>query len=483
MSLAHQPREHWPRLAWLARCGGDGDVVIEHGPGVETSDVGVCEAVWPAPFADWGFDEESVVAGTGVRMRDGVVTFVSSTSTVDRLYSMRTETESLVSNSLPCLLEAAGAAISPDYKASGLVSIKRGLKESTAAVPTTAGTVELVYYHDLVWDGKALSRRDKPAQHLTFGDFAAYRAYLSSRFQGIAVNMGSPDRREPYSFMGTISSGYDSVTVTTLGTEAGCSEAISFSASKRGRSDSGEAVADALGIRLRLVSPDAWMDVAEQAKEPIEVPFYAAAPHGGQLPFAALGDALRGRVLLTGFYGDSIWDLESHETNEDIVRKDASGLTFTEFRLRAGFIHCPPSFWAAREIGQVAEISRSDEMRPWVIGDEYQRPICRRIAEEAGIPREAFGQHKKVGVAGSRLAKRDFLSDRSMRDYTAWLEAHQDDGDDVEEALARDRRDWRRVRFAGLTARATAGSPASRSSDLTRSCRAGHGSIAVVPAW
>jgi hypothetical protein len=36
-------------------------------------------------------------------------------------------------------------------------------------------------------------------------------------------------------------------------------------------------------------------------------------------------------------------------------------------------------------------------MKPWTLGGEYDRPIARRIAEEAGIPRELFGQQKKGG--------------------------------------------------------------------------------------
>jgi hypothetical protein len=35
-------------------------------------------------------------------------------------------------------------------------------------------------------------------------------------------------------------------------------------------------------------------------------------------------------------------------------------------------------------------------MKPWSLKQEYDKPIARRIAEEAGIARELFGQKKKA---------------------------------------------------------------------------------------
>ena len=38
-------------------------------------------------------------------------------------------------------------------------------------------------------------------------------------------------------------------------------------------------------------------------------------------------------------------------------------------------------------------------MKPWVLGTDYDRPIPRRILEERGVPRAAFGQVKRASVA------------------------------------------------------------------------------------
>jgi hypothetical protein len=40
-------------------------------------------------------------------------------------------------------------------------------------------------------------------------------------------------------------------------------------------------------------------------------------------------------------------------------------------------------------------------MRPWSIGGNYDRPVPRRIAEEAGVPRQLFGQLKLASVVES----------------------------------------------------------------------------------
>ena len=59
-------------------------------------------------------------------------------------------------------------------------------------------------------------------------------------------------------------------------------------------------------------------------------------------------------------------------------------------------------------------INRSPEMKPWCVVGNYDRPIVRRIVEEAGVPREPFGNRKHGG--GGYLHGRD-LSLESERDF------------------------------------------------------------------
>jgi hypothetical protein len=63
-------------------------------------------------------------------------------------------------------------------------------------------------------------------------------------------------------------------------------------------------------------------------------------------------------------------------------------------------------------------------MRPWSSGKDYDKPIARRLAEEAGVPRDAFGQIKRKTVLSTpfpwphsrdvRERYRSFLSDLGL---------------------------------------------------------------------
>jgi hypothetical protein len=80
-------------------------------------------------------------------------------------------------------------------------------------------------------------------------------------------------------------------------------------------------------------------------------------------------------------------------------RSDQSGSSIGEWRLRKGFIHVPLPYLGAERQREVQALSRSSEMRPWVLGRSYDKPIPRRILEEAGIPRGTFGEIKRATSA------------------------------------------------------------------------------------
>ncbi|MBA2567160.1 MAG: hypothetical protein H0V08_05145 [Thermoleophilaceae bacterium] len=103
------------------------------------------------------------------------------------------------------------------------------------------------------------------------------------------------------------------------------------------------------------------------------------------------------------------------------MRRDSSGLGLIEFRLVAGFINCAPAFWTATRSAGVEAINHSEELRPWIVGDRYQRPFARRVVEEAGVPRAAFGQRKQPGVGATLTREESFLGPQSLADYRAWL--------------------------------------------------------------
>lgn len=423
MRLRYTSMADWPPLAWLARCRRDEPTIdVFHGPRVEIAADWFCEAVWDGSFADGAFDRTDLVFGSGARVRDGHTCFVSSGSTVDRLQSLDAADASWVSNSLPCLLAGVGASLDPTYAGfyADLKSIASGLTRYVRVLETSAQPVRLTYHHNLVWDGARFVETPKPAGAEPFGTFAAYRSFLAGTIDRLSENMGAPSRAEPYRMLGTISSGYDSAAAAALARPYGLTEAISFGSASSGEPDSGEIIADVLGVRLSIIARHAW-----RAASFAEVPFVAADAKGEDVYFKGAEGLLAGRVLLTGFHGDRVWD-RAASTNADLVRGDQSGLSLSEYRLWAGFLHCPLPFAGARQAASIRALSRSRELEPWHTGAYYSRPICRRILEEAGVPRDAFGRWKKsVSVLFS--AQEGFLTPSSLTDYRFWLERHADE--------------------------------------------------------
>ena len=415
---------HWPPLAWLARCGDD--VELWHGPRVEVGPDWAYEGAWEGEFSAGSFDEVAVSLGSGVRIRGDEAIFVPPTSTIDRLCHMVSAAgTTLVSNSLLALLEAAGAEVTdPKYQARA-TSIVKGLDECRSTIETSAGPAHLTHFRNLVWSSDRLERRDKPVPAKALGDFAAYRDLLAGTFTALAANMADPARRFPLAFLGTLSSGYDANAATALAARAGCERAICFETMGSGLPDSGVPVAHALVIEPIVIERESWREVP-QLPGGTEVPFLAAGGGSGLIGFHGAQEHLMGTALVTGFYGDSIWNPEWSRLGPDIVRKDASGLGFCEYRLHAGFVNCAPAFWAARQVGEVVEIGRSEEMSPWVLGAGYDRPIPRRIAEDAGVPRDAFGKTKRAVPKAQPHRDPDFLMPEPKRAYFEWLRARRE---------------------------------------------------------
>jgi hypothetical protein len=132
-------------------------------------------------------------------------------------------------------------------------------------------------------------------------------------------------------------------------------------------------------------------------------------------------------MLFTGFHGDKVWDVDNPKVSPDIVRGDASGATLGEYRLRVGFIHVPLPFIGCTSHPAIHRISHAEEMNPWRLGNDYDRPIPRRMVEDAGVRRELFGQKKKaatVPMFGAELRGRE-LSPAALADFNGYYRRHR----------------------------------------------------------
>lgn len=422
MRFDYKMLSDWPPLAWVARCDKQsGRIAVAHGPEVEWTADWFCEAAWAGRYDEGGFDQTDIITGSGARARGDTVTFVSSGSTVDRLQSYEDSSAAWISNSLPALAVAIGASLDPSYSRykQDMISIVWGLRRYRRWLRTTSGSVQLTYFDNLKWNGRTLTVEPKPMADRRFPSFAQYHGFLTASMTQLAANMAAKERRHPYRFLGTMSSGYDSTTVATLARAVGAREVLCFDRAKEGESDSGAVAARHLGLASLPIRGDAGRSMPRP-----EIPFLAGNAMGEEVRFIGAAPHLRRRVLLTGYHGDKIWDTHTTDLANDIHRGDPSGSGLTEYRLWVGFLHCPVPFWGVRQIADVHAISTSSEMAPWDVGGDYSRPICRRIVESAGVPRAAFGQRKLA--ASTMLTEYDeFLTPLSMSDYLRWVKAHR----------------------------------------------------------
>jgi hypothetical protein len=101
-------------------------------------------------------------------------------------------------------------------------------------------------------------------------------------------------------------------------------------------------------------------------------------------------------LLLTG---SESFRLKGNPYRPGLHRGDLSATSLTEFRLRTDFIHVPILFMGASEQPSLTRIIESPEMAPYVVAGRYDKPIQRRLAEDAGIPRGSFATVKRRASA------------------------------------------------------------------------------------
>ena len=392
-----------PRLAWCARVErGSADVRVRHGPWVETGDEFFFEGAWSGSFSDGNPSAAVAAFGSGGELGErggaAVARFVTPTHMLERLHMIQLDDAVIVSNSLPFTLAEAGDTVDERYKFYhfDLMTNMRGYRRYKPSVRTRAGRELRVFFHTNVVVGPDLSLELEEKQlPPEFRDYDHYLGYLREIVRQVQENATDPGRVQQYPPLATISSGYDSPAVALLAREVGCTEAITFGKARPGydeEDDSGREIADVLGLkvlefdRLNYRSLDCFP----------EAEFLAYGAGGEEVVFAPLDDVLAGRTLYTGYLGDAVWSRVSRRVNTELLMLYPGGSSLGEFRLRVGFIHFPlPTVGYIRH-PSIYAISNSAPLRPWALGNDYDRPIPRRMLEEVGVPRNAFGRTKKA---------------------------------------------------------------------------------------
>lgn len=389
------------KLSWCLRITRNSPIItVSHGSWVEVDNDFFVEGAWDSDFKERNIHQSLNFMGSGGLIKDNKLIISSSTNTIECVYSIeKDENTVFFSNSIAFILEATNEDLDikyVDYE-NDILSISDGLSKYKRHIPTKSGNkISLHYFCNIeINEGLKLNVIEK-SKGRDFADFDEYYGYLLDSLKSISKNVTDVSRKKIYSPIVFSSNGYDSAACAALGKEIGCNEAVVYESKRDYRSDSGKPIVEALGYERIFEKEELDYKKYNTAHE-----FVATGELGTSIFFAAAEKELEGKFLLSGVHGDKIWDKE-YKDNPDLVRSFYPDTAKTEFRLRVGFIKITIPFFSVKNHSSINSVSNSAEMKPWTLGNDYDRPIPRRILEEKGVPRESFG-FKKGGGAGSSL--------------------------------------------------------------------------------
>ena len=226
---------------------------------------------------------------------------------------------------------------------------------------------------------------------LEFKNFEDYTRKILDVLSCIHANATDKRRRCSYGVITTISRGYDAPTASAFAASVGCNETFTFCDKP---DDDGTEIAKALGYeKIHRVHSKAFV----KNNSFLEAEALASGETGST--FIAFEELYRNKILIIGSRGDSVYErlhgnvndcFDFHEGNQ----LSQTSLTIYENMLKNNSITLSVPLIGADKWSNMARISNSEEMKAFSIGDDYDRPIARRILEEAGVERPMFGQRK-----------------------------------------------------------------------------------------
>ena len=417
MRLTFRPVETLPRLAWCAKMTrGTGEVEVCHGPWVETGDDYFFEGAWSGEFGKRDFDTKHSM-GSGGRIVGGRLLVATPSHTLERIFVVKSNGTLGISNSLSFLLASTGDTVRRDALEYSVIlsSITLGVRRYARWLRTCRHDVRLYYHCNLLIDSGLRIVEQPKIPVREFANYADYKSFLLDEIAAIHSNANDSRRRITYLPITTISSGYDSPAAAVLAKSVGCTEALTFSHARGDQEsveDSGARIGSTLGMRTHVFDRLAYLH--ENNLPEIEFLGWGALE-------SAWAPYLERHVLFTGFHGDKVWDRNCETPSRDIVRGDPSGHNLGEFRLRVGWIHLPVPFVGGTSHPSIHRVSNSPEMEPWSLKNGYDRPVPRRLVEEAGIARSEFGTTKKAaGVVLSAGGLETWMTTAAYHDFMGY---------------------------------------------------------------
>ncbi|WP_426417006.1 hypothetical protein [Aestuariirhabdus sp. LZHN29] len=413
MELSRILDERMPPLGWFLQRHGR-SASVTYGAGVEWINGRLVEGVWSESFSE-GHPEQSLnLFGSCVCFTGNTILICACTSPLEPIYFCQQSGAFYASNSQVLLLAGLGKRLVPgctEYAALNQLRT-RGLEQVIVQVPVSGGTINRFIHHNLLINESDYEVVEKKRPN-AFRSYTHYKEYLQASLHGCIDNARYQSRHTRYELVTTQSRGYDSTAINALLNKKyplrafTCRDSkpigeVYRSGKKRvGPSDEGSEIASQLGFECEVIERSDFERYPE-----LEI-FMNAAVHNNEdrnvLPIFAKVD--KPSVLLTGNAGE-LWytwrgmEHAHYEGDADNLLKkgDLGGFGMSEVRLWHNIVHITVPLIGAVQRLSVHDITESEEMSPWRLNNDYDRPIPRRIAEEAGVSRENFGQSKMGSV-------------------------------------------------------------------------------------
>lgn len=403
-----------PPLAWVAAVR-PGEVRVDHGISVRSFDEGFFEGTWAGPPESSALAGATTVFGSGMVECDGRLLAIPASHPLECLYFARRNGALIVSNSLTGLLAATGLELDRgvDYSAVFLGAVQTlwlldewhggnlRLRHQSFQIPTTTVPITGWYVENLAIARDLSITASRKVREAPFDSFADYKARLITATASLISNGA------PYRPVVALSGGYDSTAVAAVASAAGARDSVGFATARPSRrstndTDSGAGAAAALGLEHVAVERLAYRERTDLP----EADLLSSGAAGEDLVFLGLEPHLQRTIFLNGYWAGTEFAMRTRNSWRHVAPITTAGADFSEFRLRADFLYVPlPVFGAIRRIDATSLLDRA-EMDPFRVGGRYDRPIPRRLAEEAGVRRGTFAVVKR---AANVLPGRDGL--------------------------------------------------------------------------
>lgn len=392
--------ENISRLAWCAVLERGKCADVYCGAGVACVKDAFVEGAWNGSYSDMDFERAGFLCGSGGKIirEDGErYCFATPDHVLEKLVLVRKDGRLFVSNSVPFVLARSGCRLDMQYAGyeRDFSSILNGLDGYKREIPLAEGmTLYCYYYCNLFISSQGDITAEEKQRLRPVHSYEDYMTALLSDMRKLRDNARDAARRNRYGLVTTVSSGYDAAACSAIAKRIGCETALTFDRPQKYAEDCGDKVAERLGYR-HIIKEDANAYLSRE--DLVEAEHVCSGELGTSIIFSAFEQEFRDNLVFYGERGDKLWNKNWPTPNDRFVFEGEmyAGISMCEARLRIGFVLVPMPLYKAAAWTSIHALSNAPEMAVWSVGGRYDRPIPRRMVEEAGVERELFGQKKK----------------------------------------------------------------------------------------